>query len=84
MASADGFSLQKNREIVAARASPGEIPGHQLLGRQIQSHRTVHVRQSDDKKVPYISGCVFMPNGNFVTCDVFNNNIKLFEFVVTP
>ena len=50
-----------------------------LLGRRIQSSRKVNVRLADDKKDPYITGCVFMSNGYLLACDNNNDNIKLFD-----
>ena len=75
------FSLLKYHKvkIVAARAAPSRTPGHRLLGRQIQLSKKVNVSLDGDKKIPYITGCVFMPNGFFVACDWNNCHIKLFD-----
>ena len=64
---------------MVARAAPSETPVHRLLGRTIQSSRKVNVRLDVDKEIPYITGCVFMPNGYFVACDWNNCHIKLFD-----
>ena len=75
------FSLLKYHKvkIVAACAAPSRTPGHRLLGRYIQLSKKVNVSLDGDKKIPYITGCVFMPNGYFVACDWNNFHIKLFD-----
>ena len=48
-----------------------------LLGRKVQSRSQVNIKTGDDKKIPIITGCTVMANGDVVLCDISNYTIKL-------
>ena len=48
-----------------------------LLDMKISSRREIDIRFPEDKEMPCISGCDFMPNGDLVLCDCNNKSIKL-------
>ena len=49
------------------------------LDKRIRSISKVNVRIPDDRKVPVISGCCYMADGQAVLCDMNNNQIKLLD-----
>ena len=48
-----------------------------FLDMKISSRREIDIRFPEDKEMPWISGCDFMPNGDLVLCDSNNKSIKL-------
>ena len=50
-----------------------------VLGMKVQSSSQPNVRLDDDKGVPYITGCCFMPSGDLVLCDRYNSKLKLLD-----
>ena len=49
----------------------------------VASMSEVNIKMSGERKVPCISGCTFMPNGDVVLCDFANYNIKLLSDTFT-
>ena len=45
----------------------------------IKSSRRVNVKLSPDNKVPWITGSVFLPNGDIILCDRLNKCVKHFN-----
>ena len=44
---------------------------------ELNETKRVKIRLSGDENVPWITGCVFMPDGRAAICDCNNNNVKL-------
>lgn len=55
-----------------------------ILDLKYKPKRSVNVRLPEDKEVPRISGCLFLPTEQLLLCDRRNNKIKLLDlFLVT-
>ena len=50
-----------------------------VLGMKVQSSSQPNVQLDDDKGVPRITGCCFMPRGDLVLCDHTNSKLKLLD-----
>ena len=48
-----------------------------FLKMAVQSSREVQIKLPDDDEIPWITGCTFMPDGQLVLCDRYNDKIKL-------
>ena len=62
-------------KIRATMNSESESEG--FLNMRVSSRKQVDVMLEDDKACPWVSGCVFLPDGNLVLCDFRNNKIKM-------
>ena len=55
-----------------------------LLNMKVGSRNQIDVMiDDDDKTCPWVSGCVFIPNGSLVLCDYRNNKIKMLNKALT-
>lgn len=48
-----------------------------FLNIKVGHRNQIDVSHDDDKTIPWVSGCVFIPSGDLVLCDFRNNKIKM-------
>ena len=69
----------KRNESLMSLKTLGTISSSNLLDAEIKAHRTIDVKQHSDEKPPWITGVAFMPNGELLIADHFNNRITMFD-----
>ena len=80
---ASGIRMQKDNSLKRRHKDRIEdtmktsLESEGFLNMKVGSRSQVDVSLDDDKTYPWVSGCVFIPNGNLVLCDFRNNKIKV-------
>ena len=71
----DSLGSIKEKDSVSYKGASTKV----LLGMKVQSSSQSNVRLDDDKGVPFITICCFMPSGDLVLCDCANSKLKLLD-----
>ena len=71
----DSLGSIKEKDSVSYKDTSSKV----VLGIKVQSSSQPNVRLDDDKGVPCITGCCFMPSGDLVLCDCANSKLKLLD-----
>ncbi|MEW8548115.1 MAG: hypothetical protein AB2693_31820, partial [Candidatus Thiodiazotropha sp.] len=72
----DSLGCIKERDSVSNKSSSTKI----VLSMKLHSSSQSNIQLADDKEVPWISGCSFMPNGDLLLCDCNNLKLKLLDW----
>ena len=71
----DSLGSIKEKDSVSYKDTSSKV----VLGMKVQSSSQSNVQLGDDKGVPFITGCCFMPSGDLVLCDYNNSKLKLLD-----
>ena len=71
----DSLGSIKEKDSVSYKGTCTKV----VLGMNVQSSSQPNVRLDDDKTLPFMTGCCFMPSGDLVLCDFNNSKLKLLD-----
>ena len=71
----DSLGSIKEKDSVSYKGTSTKV----VLGMKVQSSSQPNVQLSNEKILPSITGCCFMPSGDLVLCDHNNSKLKLLD-----
>ena len=71
----DSLGSIKEEDTVSYKGTSTKV----VLGMNVQSSNQPNVQLGDEKFLPCITGCCFMPSGDLVLCDHHNSKLKLLD-----